>query len=1280
MGDFAMDGNTSGLAKGQTWHKVGAELRRLRKVRGVSLSGLARQVHYSTGYLSKIETGKKRITLEVARLVDEALETGGVLAALLPSPDSARPVDDEPDLTGTDACPYPGLAAFGPSETRWFFGRDQVTSDLISQLDARLAGGGPLAVVAPSGAGKSSLLAAGLIPALACGALPGSRAWPVVTATPGAHPLVALAALVAQRTGADPGDAAAATADPERFAAFLASVVVGHGGKQWETPSSARIVLIVDQFEETFTECRQEAERQAFIAALCTAAHRAGALVVLGVRADFYGWCLAYPALLTALRNPVALGPMSADQLRAIITEPAAAEGLKIEPGLVELLLRDLRVTDDPGAEVASYDQGSLPLLAHALRVTWQQRSDGLMTVAGYRNTGGIRGAIAATAERAYTRLSPSEQQIAQQILLRLVQVGDQTGDVVRRRSSRDRLLQALPGPAETTEKVLETFGRARLLTFDTVNVEITHEALLWAWPRLAEWISADRAGLRTHQLLSEATEVWEAEGRDPFLLYRGSRLAIAQDWADEPGRKAQLSTWEKAYLQASIDQKQREQQAQRRRTRRLRNSVGVLAMSLVVALVAGSIAFQQYRTASMQRHQAIVRELTANSSSLAGKDPASSMLLAVEAFHQEQIPDTRSALLSAQSQYYAGQLVGHEGILYTAIFSHDDRILATASTDGTARLWDVASHRLITTLTGHLGPVNDAAFSHDDRILATAGADGTIRLWDVASHQPVGMLAGDPGTAFSAATFSHDGRILATTEKGDDKGGTARLWDMTTEPRRQIATLNGHTDRIFSAEFSPDDRILATASADGTARLWNVASRQSLATLAGHVGRVNNATFSPDGSILATVSNDTTAKLWNVATHQPIATLIGHTGPLNSAAFNPNRHLPHDGHLLVTGSGDGTARLWDVATSRQVGTFRGYSSIIDVAFSRDGHTVATAGEDNIARLWNTEGPILISSPPAIGYDAEFSPDGRILATAGAGGSVQLWDSASRRTIADLTGHFGAVNAVAFNVDGSTLVTTGADGTAWLWDVASQRAITTFHGHAGVIRSGAFSPDGRILVTTNDGGTTQLWDITSRQPIATLAGHTGIVYTAEFSHDGRILATAGADGTTRLWDAASHQHIATLGERTGTINNLAFSPNDRILATANDDGTTQLWDVASRRRITFLRGHAGAVKSVTFSQDGHTLATTSGDTTAKLWNVDTQQLIATLAGHTDVVYGAALSPDRFLLATVGGDTTVRLWDLNENEVTARICQIIGTISEERWKGLIPELFHQPTCR
>ncbi|MGH3847115.1 MAG: protein kinase domain-containing protein, partial [Pseudonocardiaceae bacterium] len=419
------------------------------------------------------------------------LRNGGQVSG----PEDSLRVDDAP--TGGDVCPYPGLTAFGPAEAGWFFGRDLVTAEVVARLDERLAGGGLLAVVAASGAGKSSLLAAGVIPALARGAVSGSRVWPVVATTPGGSPLGTLLERVAEETGADP---AVVAGDPDRFAAFLGEAVAIYTGKPQETQSCARIVLIIDQFEEIFTDCHEEAERRAFIAALGVAAQRAVALVVLGVRADFYGQCLAYPVLLTALQSPVAVGPMSAEQLREVITRPAEVEGWDVEPGLAELLLRDLGVDQDTGA--ASYDPGALPLLAHALRATWQQRDGVMLTVAGYQRTGGIRQALASTAERAHSRLSPVEQQIARQVLLRLVNISDQDGSGdTRRRLPRARLVEALPlrESADAVDTVLQILGQARLLSFDTDrdvgSVEITHEALLNAWPRLRQWIDTDRAG-----------------------------------------------------------------------------------------------------------------------------------------------------------------------------------------------------------------------------------------------------------------------------------------------------------------------------------------------------------------------------------------------------------------------------------------------------------------------------------------------------------------------------------------------------------------------------------------------------------------------------------------------------------------------------------------------------------------------------------------------------------------------------------------------------------------
>ncbi|MGH3897861.1 MAG: WD40 repeat domain-containing protein [Pseudonocardiaceae bacterium] len=1203
-----------------------------------------------------------------------------------------------PEPMGAEDCPYPGLVAFGPQQAAWFFGRDQAIDDLIRKLAELPAGGGPLTVVAPSGAGTSSLLVAGLVPALAGGEKwPGSESWPRLFITLGADPLADFATQVAEQTGADPAAVTAATADPRRFTDFLTEKVAAQGRrKQGATSSPARVMLIVDQFEKTMGQ--EDAERRALVAALCTAAQNDAVLVVLGLRADFSGSYQAAYTVLQRLRPAwpapdelvsVILKPMSRDQLREIITKPAEAKGLEVAPGLVDRLLSDLGIT---GAGVAGYHPGALPLLAYALRATWKQRSGRMLTVADYERTDDIPSMLAATAEMVYDGLSVPEQQIAEQILPYLVQVDAQTGEVCRP-VPRVRLLQALPGAAE---KVLETFGKARLLTFDddngVGNVKITHKDLPRVWPRLAGWISADHVGLHTYRSLCEDAAAWEASEHNSARLAANHRLAIYQDWATVPGRKARLNASQEAYLNESIDKNKHEQQAGRRHL-----YLGMGALLAVVVLLVGGIGFQRYYTERTQRDLTLASKLAATSRSLAATQPYAAMLLAVEAFHLASAPETRGALLSAQSQYLAGhlagqvlngQVAGHFGTIHSVIFSRDGSTLATAGDDSAVRLWDVASHQPRTPLEGRADSIVDAEFSPDDRFVATAGKDGTVRLWDVDRHQLITTLRTDnPGQDLHAVTFSHDGRILAAV--GDD--GATRLWDV--DRRRDIVTLPGHGIPVYGVEFSPDNQVLATAGRDGTARLWDAVNHQLITTLSGHTGPVNTAAFSPDGRVLMTVGDDKTVKLWDVASRQPIATMIGHTGPVNSAAFSP------DGHSLVTGSRDGTARLWDVVTRQQVGILAGTSSIIGVAFSPDGRTVATAGEDAIARLWDTGGPILHPLPPAIGHDVVFSPDGRVLITAGDDGSVRLWEVASRRRIVTLTGHTGGVYAAAFSSDGRTLVTAGDDGIARLWDVANHQLITTFDGRAGVVRSVAFSPDGRSLVIAGDDGVARLWDMdnhyqpinyraTDHQPIATFDGRDvvdrGVVRSVAFSPDGRSLVIAGDDATVRLWDVANRQHIATLIEHAGAINKVVFSPSGHILVTVGDDGTARLWDTARLRdpvehqSIATLTGHVGRIHTAAFSRDGHTLVTASSDGMAKLWNVASQQLIATLTGHVGVVYGAAFNPDG-LLATVGGDRTVRLWDLDVDRVTTRICEIIRPVSREQWVQLT-ELDYQPTCR
>ncbi|MEU7058188.1 helix-turn-helix domain-containing protein [Streptomyces sp. NPDC046197] len=1127
------------------------DLRKLRgEAGGMTYRVMAQRAGYSVATLSRAAAGEHlpslEVTLAYARAcgADEAEWEQRWCAV-------AREVAAEPQYGSGAPSPYRGLARFELADAEMYFGRDE----LVAQLAERVHAHRLVAVVGASGSGKSSLLRAGLIPVLQSETASDLRMAAIRILTPGPRPMSAIAAVM--RASDERGDT----------------------------------VVVVDQFEELFTLCADPAERQACLDLLLTATDPEKKVrVVIAVRADFFGHCADHRAWAAALRDATLLvGSMSPTELRQAIVRPAAAAGLIVERDLTARIIED--VGEKPGA---------LPLMSHALLETWRRRKGRTLTLTAYEATGGVAGALAQTAEQLYTRLSPHEARSARHILLRLITPGEGAQDTCRPMPFEELDADGADDSAATGE-VLERLVKARLVTLDEQTVNLAHEALIAAWPRLRAWIDKARARLRVHRRLTEAARAWEALGRDPGSLYRGARLAAAEEAFAAPDADKYLNCLERDFLTSSTIARDREHRAAVRTTRRLRLLAATLSVLLVVAVTTSLIAWNQYRTSEHRGKEAVAaqqtalsRQLAAQSASLLGDDPDLAMLLAVQAYRIRPTAEATSSLYIAAALPLRHQLTGPTDPVGAVAFSPDGRTVAAGSSDGRVRLWDAATGAARTAFPASAGGVTGLAYGPDGRLLAVGDTDGTLRLKSVADSGKA-WSAPDHAKGRGPVAFGFGGRAVAA----GSSDGRVWLWDTVTRAVRVV--LPASTQGVTSVALSPDGRLVAAGDTDGTVRVHDAVRSSTRVVGPTGLGPLTSMAFSPDGRVLALGDLGGQVQSLNTATGALGARFTGHTGPVRAVAFSP------DGRVVATGSDDSTARLWDAATGKSRAVLTGHAdSVSSVAFSTDGGTLATGSRDRTVRLWNIaqDTPDDRRAASTTVSSMAFTADGRTLATGDVGGTLRVWDAVGERPRRALNVGAGTVASVVLRPGGHALAALiSSDGrTVQQWD-ASDRTLRTVVHHrprSDTLLAAALSPDGRLLATGGTGASVRLWDVATGRSRTVLTGHRDVVVSLAFSRNGHTLVSAGADGTLRLWDVATGASRAVL---TDLASSVAFSPDGRTLAVGHADGTVRLWDLATRTVRAVLSGREQAVATLSISPNQRTLATSNVDGTIQLWKL-----------------------------------------------------------------------------
>ncbi|MEM7533932.1 MAG: CHAT domain-containing protein [Chloroflexota bacterium] len=1165
--------------------------------------------------------------------------------------------------------PFRHLNFFTEQDAEIFFGRGhQIRNlyDLVTMLDSA-----PIILFyGASGVGKSSMLAAGLLPRLQQQTIHYVRRNQGLGLT---------------------GTLAQVLWDGETVPDSLDAGIIA---KRWheleqipDTADRKPTVMILDQVEEVFTRPNREQPHEladffdVLSALFAHRSHRPQGKLILGFRKEWLADIEDAMKVQRLPRTKLFLSRLTRAGIIEAVTGVARSTRLQTnyrlttEAGLAEIVANDL--LEDPDSPVAPTLQILLTKMwAEAEKVNFDQPHFGIAHYQSLKREGLL---LSDFLHQQLDKLHAWRADVVDSGLALDLLAAHTTPQGTVDHHTESELLDMyrhierdIPPLVQKCEELYLLFNPGNEQADQPKSSRLAHDAL--ASLTRHQYEESDKPGQRARRILDTRVVEWIDESGQPI---EGNPLDETDLTLVEAGLNGtrDLTALERQLLEAS-----RIAQVQREHDRKMQRHIPNVLFTLmaVVAVVAfflwrqsveqtqlveeqrteaeaqtvianrqTELVEEQRLIAEAQSRRALAQNLASQSQLLIQVDDDQSdlpLILARDAAMTDLNLNTSRALRIALERDSLSQKpfslpnLHHQASVRHAVYSPDGQTVASASWDGTIRLWSADMLAFISLLYGHRGPVRSVSYSPDGRHIVSGGDDTTVRIWDVASGEQLTQFDGHSDKV-RTVSYSPDGKHIVSG--GEDR--TVRIWDVVSG--EQLIQFNGHGNYVLSVSYSPDGKHIVSGSGDDTVRIWDVASGEQVMQLDGHTEPVLSVSYSPDGTHIVSGSDDKTVRIWDVASGKQVMQLDGHSGSVWSVSYSP------DGTHIVSGSGDNTMRIWDVASGEQLTQFDGHSGwVSSVSYSPDGRHIVSGSGDKTVRIWEVASGKQVSQSD--GHSnwvnaVSYSPDRRHIVSGG-DTTVRIWDVASGKQLARFDGHSGGVRTVSYSPDGTHIVSGSVDKTVRIWDIASGEQVTQFDGHTSSVLSVSYSPDGTHIVSGSRDNTVRIWDIASGEQLAQFDGQSDVL-SVSYSPDGTHIVSGSFDKTVRIWDIASGEQLAQFDGHTDWVNSVSYSPDGTHIVSGSRDGTVRIWDVASGEQVAQFDGQSDVVLSVSYSPDGRHIVSGNGDGTIHIWTVASDEQVTQFDGQLDDVRSVSYSPDGRQIVSGGEDNTVRIWDVASGE-------------------------------